>query len=169
MRTATPFATWSRITDERLSATSGAISTPRLIGSRMHHDRAGFGQFDTIGRQPIQPRIFPDGREQGTPLPFQLQPQHHDDLHSAQGLIEIIEDRRAQFLDCPSESSSGGRQREPRRPVSQAHEYSNGPHGCAPRRRRWRREAPQTTILVRESYTDQATPGSDAHAIRLRR
>ena len=32
MRTATPFATWSRITEEKLSATSGAISTPRLTG-----------------------------------------------------------------------------------------------------------------------------------------
>ena len=32
MRTATPFATWSRMTDRPESAMSEAISTPRFIG-----------------------------------------------------------------------------------------------------------------------------------------
>ena len=38
--------------------------------------------------------------KQRAPLPFQLQPQHHNDLNAAQGFIEVIEDRRAEFLDA---------------------------------------------------------------------
>ncbi|MCG3775684.1 MAG: hypothetical protein JW395_2527 [Nitrospira sp.] len=65
----------------------------------MHDNRTRIRQLNPLGRQPIEPRILADGREQRNPLPFKLQPQHHDDLHAAQCLVEIVVDPRAQFLD----------------------------------------------------------------------
>ena len=168
MRTATPFATWSRITDDRLSATSGAISTPRLIGPGCITIAPASANLTRSAVNPYSRAYSRIVGNRAHPLPFQLQSQHHDDLHTAQRLVEIVEDRRAQLLDAHR-----NHRRRPHHPnlgaqLRRAREYSNAPHGYAPRRRRSPREAPRTTIHVRESYTDRARPGSDAHAIRLR-
>ena len=79
MRTAMPFSTWFRITELCESATSDAISRPRLIGPGMHDDRVRLGEADMLQPQPVEAEVFAGGHRRFV-LPLELHAQHHDDV-----------------------------------------------------------------------------------------
>ena len=64
MRTATPRATWSRMTARGPSATAGSISTPRLIGPGVHDDGVGLGQREAARVEAEVARVLARVREQ---------------------------------------------------------------------------------------------------------
>src|SRR5512134_2781833 len=83
---------------EAIRHLGGYLHAP-VDGTRMHHDGARFGQFDALCRQSVEARVLSYRGEQRATLPFQLQPQHHDDLNAAQGLIKVVEGFRSELFD----------------------------------------------------------------------
>jgi len=62
MRTATPLATWSRMTEYGPSATSDAISTPRFIGPGCITRTSGFARRS---RSSVIPKTLKYSRSDG--------------------------------------------------------------------------------------------------------
>ena len=102
MRTAMPLVTWSMITEYGPSATSLAISTPRLIGPGMHDDDIGLGAGEGALGQAEVARVFVDRGEEVLALALELDAQHHDHVGVAHAGVQIAGASR------PRLRSSGG-------------------------------------------------------------
>ena len=117
MRTATPLATCWVITESGWSATSAAISTPRLTGPGcMISDCSGSRRARSPG-QAVGGGVFAEGREERFGHALPLQPQQVDDVELGQHRVEVVGD-----LDRPA----GQRRRQQRR---RGHQGDLGPQG----------------------------------------
>ena len=88
MRTATPLATWLRITEYGPSATSEAISTPRFIGPGCMMMTSGLARRT---RSMVIPKIVKYSCSEGKKWPCirsSWDAQHHDDIGAVHGLID---------------------------------------------------------------------------------
>src|SRR5450759_3044444 len=96
MRTATPFSTWSRITESGPSATAESLSTPRC------------------GRQAEQLEVLLVGREAEAAAALLLDAQNHDDVGPFDGLLDARHDARARALDLAGQERRRAEERDTR-------------------------------------------------------
>ena len=88
IRIATPFVTWSVMTDWAPAATSGAISTPSFIGPGCITSAPGLRDRQSRGGQPVACRVLAQRRQQPGRHPLALDAQRHDDVGVAQRLVD---------------------------------------------------------------------------------
>ena len=143
IRTATPLATWSRITEYGPSATSEAISTPRFIGPGCMIITSGLAQLQPRLGHPEHVEVLAQRREVRALHALELNPQQHDDVGVAHRFVaRRCVDAARRTARCRSASASAARTPTRRRPSWSADGCSSAARGCAAGRRRWRPSAP---------------------------
>ena len=107
MRTARPLVTCCRMAECGPSATSGVISTPRLIGPGASSRMSGFARRK---RSPCMPNSrkysWIDGNRP-LPLPLELDAQHIDHVAARQDVVELVGHLDAQPADLGGTSVGG--------------------------------------------------------------
>ena len=105
MRTAKPLLTCSRIAEFGPSATSGVISTPRLIGPGASSSTSRFASLSRLAVHPEQMRVLADRREQPGALPLELHAQQIQHVAARQDVVEAC------ATSTPSAVTPGGHER----------------------------------------------------------
>ena len=115
IRTATPLATCSRITEYGPSATSESISTPRFIGPGCMMMTSGCARRSRCGRQPEQREVLARRRDEVAVHPLVLDPQHHDDVGARRPLRRSTSSRcTPKRVELRAGSASPARSPRPR-------------------------------------------------------
>ena len=109
IRTATPFSTWSRITESGPSATAESISTPRFIGPGVHHDRVLLRERRRSGVRPNSSKYSrSDGKPRPPPRSFWTRRIMTTSAPSTR-LLEARHDARARPLDLGGQERRAAR------------------------------------------------------------
>ena len=111
MRTNTPLATCSRISDCAPSATSAAISTPRLIGPGCMTRQSGARAPQALRGQAVTREIFRFGGNRRRFHALFLQAQHDGDVDAGDRLVEIVENAAIREIRRRPAASCGGAHR----------------------------------------------------------
>ncbi len=93
MRTGTPLATWRSMTAAGRSATSESISTPRLIGPGVHHQRPRAQASSSLDREPVGRRELAQRGHERAGAPLLLEPEQPHDVGPLERLVEVGERR----------------------------------------------------------------------------
>ena len=110
MRTARPLVTCCKMAECGPSATSGVISTPRLIGPGASSRMSGLALLQPFRAHAEQPGVFGNRWEQPAALPFELDAQHVDDVAARQDVVELVRHLDAQLRRWSAGTSVGGPQ-----------------------------------------------------------
>ncbi len=110
IRTARPLVTWSRIAEFGPSATSGVISTPRLIGPGARSSTSGFARSQPLAVHAEEAGVLADRREQPAPLPLELDAQQVEHVAPRQDVVEVVRRPRRPSRPTSRGTSVGGPQ-----------------------------------------------------------
>ena len=126
------------------SATSGVISTPRLIGPGASSSTSGLAFAQPLAVHAEEAGVLADRGEQPAPLPLELDAQHVQHVAARQDVVEVVGDLDAEPVDARRARASAGRRRSPWPRAWSGPRCWSGRRGCGRCRRPGRPSGPST-------------------------